>query len=219
MAKIVVRKQNINIKGTKDGLLFILKEDCSFEEIISELKDKFENSHQSLLDGPRTKVKIKTGYRVLNKKQRDVLEDVFKTKNNLFIDSIECELERIEKKLKDQVIIKTGTIRSGQVCEVDGSILFIGDINPGGSLIASGNIYVIGCLKGIAHAGTSGEKDAIIVASEMEPIQLRIVDVVRNKFEREDKAKNINLYAYVKDERIVLDKHHKLLNLNMQSGL
>lgn len=214
------KKQNINIKGTKDGLLFILKEDCSFEDIISELKDKFENSHQSLLDGPRTKVRIKTGYRLLNKKQREVLEEVFKTKNNLLVDSIECEIERIEQKLKDQVVVKTGTIRSGQVCEVDGSILFIGDINPGGSIIASGSIYVIGSLMGIAHAGNMGGKDSIIVASQMEPIQLRIVDVVRNKFGKEDKTKNINLYAYIKDERIVLDKHHKLFNLNnMQSGL
>lgn len=208
------KKQNITIKGTKEGLLFILREDCSFDELIAELKEMLENSHQNLLNGPTTKVKIKTGYRLLNMQQREILSKVFGTKDNLLIDSIECELERIEQKIRDQIIVKTGTIRSGQVCEIDGSILFIGDINPGGSIIASRSIYIIGSLKGIAHAGSCGDKGSIIVASEMEPIQLKIFDVVRNKFEKHDKINNINLYAYLKDERIVLDKHHRLLNLN-----
>lgn len=211
---VISNKQNINIKGTKAGLLFILKEDCTFEEIINELRNKLENSHHSLLEGPLTKIKIKTGYRVLNKKQKELLKEVFTVKENLVIDSIESDLDKIEQQLKDTVDIKTGTIRSGQIFRVDGNILFIGDINPGGSLVATGNIYIIGALKGIAHAGLSGEKGSLIIASEMKPIQLRIVDVVCNQFDKIDKKRTNNLFAYLKDDKIVLDDYHYFSQLN-----
>ncbi|MGD9677317.1 MAG: septum site-determining protein MinC [Vulcanibacillus sp.] len=208
---VINKRSNVSIKGTKEGLVFILKEDCSFDEIISELKNNLEDSCQNFFDGPTTKVKIKTGYRLLDKKQKEILEEIFRVRNNLFVYSIESDLEIIEQKIKDQVIVKTGTIRSGQVYEVDGSILFIGDINPGGSIISTNSIYVIGSLKGIAHAGSTGDNNSVIVASEMDPIQLRINGVVRNKFEKNFKEKNISLYAYLRDGRIVLKKYNNIL--------
>lgn len=211
---VINKKQNISIKGTKTGLLFILKEDCTFEEIIYELKNKLENSHNSLLDGPLTKITIKTGYRVFNKKQKELLKEAFTVKENLVIDSIESELDKIEQQLKDTVVIKTGTIRSGQVYQVDGNILFIGDINPGGSLVATGNIYIIGALKGIAHAGLSGDKESLIIASEMKPIQLRIVDVICNQFDKLDKKRTNNLFAYLKNDKIVIDNYYYFSQLN-----
>ena len=47
----------------------------------------------------------------------------------------------------------TRVISSGQVFEVPGDLLLIGDVNPDGTVRAGGNIYIMGQLKGIAHAG------------------------------------------------------------------
>src|SRR5699024_519012 len=69
-------------------------------------------------------------------------------------------------------------IRSGQVLEITGDMLLIGDVNPGGRIIATGNIYVMGNLHGIAHAGSEGDRDAVIAASYMHPSQLRIADCI-----------------------------------------
>ena len=40
--------------------------------------------------------------------------------------------------------------------KVPGDLLLIGDVNPGGTVMAGGNIFIMGSLKGIAHAGCYG---------------------------------------------------------------
>lgn len=66
------------------------------------------------------------------------------------------------------------TVRSGQRIECEGDIVVIGDVNPGGELIAGGNIVVFGKLKGLAHAGCSGRSDVRVAALYMYPRQLRL---------------------------------------------
>src|SRR5699024_10424628 len=69
-------------------------------------------------------------------------------------------------------------VRSGQVLRVEGDLLLIGDVNPGGKVVATGDIYIMGNLRGIAHAGINGNRKAIIAASYMKPTQLRIADYI-----------------------------------------
>ena len=58
-----------------------------------------------------------------------------------------------------QSIFINNTVRSGQRIECEGDIVVIGDVNPGGEVIAGGSIAVFGRLRGLAHAGCSGRKD------------------------------------------------------------
>ncbi|HLT55998.1 MAG TPA: septum site-determining protein MinC, partial [Bacillota bacterium] len=69
-------------------------------------------------------------------------------------------------------------VRSGQVLEITGDLLLIGDVNPGGKVVSTGNVYILGNLYGIAHAGAAGDRKAIIAASYMKPTQLRIADYI-----------------------------------------
>lgn len=71
-----------------------------------------------------------------------------------------------------------GTLRSGQVFEAESSIVILGDVNPGGRVIAKGNIIVLGSLKGNAFAGADGNEDAFVVALDMDPMQVKIGDVI-----------------------------------------
>ncbi|QSJ17983.1 septum site-determining protein MinC [Nostoc sp. UHCC 0702] len=70
------------------------------------------------------------------------------------------------------------TIRSGVEIRHPGTVIVLGDINPGGIVIAEGDILVWGRLRGIAHAGAAGNRDCLIMAVQMEPTQLRIADAV-----------------------------------------
>ena len=54
----------------------------------------------------------------------------------------------------------------------------MGDVNPGGSASADGDVYIWGRLRGRAHAGLSGNRTARIVALQLRPLQLRIADLV-----------------------------------------
>ena len=81
-----------------------------------------------------------------------------------------------------------GTLRSGQVLDCESSIIILGDINPGAKVISKGNIVVLGALKGNAYAGANGNEQAFVAALEMEPIQIKIGDVIGRSA---DKVQNV----------------------------
>ena len=74
--------------------------------------------------------------------------------------------------------IHRGTLRSGDHLQVEGSLLVLGDVNPGARVSAGGDVRVWGRLRGIAHAGQAGNAAARIVALQLRPLQLRIADAV-----------------------------------------
>jgi septum site-determining protein MinC len=70
------------------------------------------------------------------------------------------------------------TVRSGVEIRHPGTIVILGDLNPGGEVVAAGDIFIWGRLRGIAHAGATGNRACRIMALQMEPTQLRIADAV-----------------------------------------
>jgi septum site-determining protein MinC len=70
------------------------------------------------------------------------------------------------------------TVRSGMEIHHPGTIVILGDLNPGSSVVAAGDIFVWGRLRGVAHAGANGNRNCRIMALQMEPTQLRIADAV-----------------------------------------
>lgn len=70
------------------------------------------------------------------------------------------------------------TLRSGAEIRHDGSVIVLGDMNPGSAVIAEGDILVWGKLRGLVHAGSGGNAGAIVMATQMQPAQIRIADFV-----------------------------------------
>jgi len=70
------------------------------------------------------------------------------------------------------------TLRSGGDVKHNGTVIILGDLNPGSSVVADGDILVWGRLRGLAHAGAKGNARALIMALQMEPTQLRIANFV-----------------------------------------
>ena len=68
------------------------------------------------------------------------------------------------------------TLRSGMEIRHPGTVVILGDLNPGSMVVADGDILVWGRLRGVAHAGAKGNTGCLIMALQMEPTQLRIAD-------------------------------------------
>lgn len=66
------------------------------------------------------------------------------------------------------------TVRSGIEVQHPGTVIILGDVNPGGSIVADGDILVWGRLRGVAHAGAKGNERCLVMAVHMQPTQLRI---------------------------------------------
>ncbi len=81
------------------------------------------------------------------------------------------------KALADPLYLET-TLRSGVEIRHPGNVVLVGDVNPGGSIIADGDILVWGRLRGLAQAGANGNEQCIVMALQMEPTQIRIADWV-----------------------------------------
>lgn len=79
----------------------------------------------------------------------------------------------------DRTLIRRGPIRSGQVIRYEGNVVILGDVNPGAQIIAAGDVVVMGTLRGVAHAGATGSRRAVVAALRLCPTQLRIADLIR----------------------------------------
>ncbi|MCL2859942.1 MAG: hypothetical protein FWF46_05190 [Oscillospiraceae bacterium] len=105
----------------------------------------------------------------------------------------------------------TGSLRSGQKLEFQGSVVVIGDANSGSEIVAGEHIIVLGILRGLAHAGASGNKKAVIAAKEIGCPQIRIANIVKelNIYEEEAEGDQKE-YAFVENDEIILKQIKEL---------
>ena len=73
----------------------------------------------------------------------------------------------------EALLVKT-ICRSGEVIRYPGDVVVMADVNPGGEIIADGDILVFGNLRGFAHAGASGDTQATIIALNLDTHRLQI---------------------------------------------
>ncbi len=106
-----------------------------------------------------------------------------------------------------------GNLRSGHVLNRQESIVIIGDVNPGGHVISSGDILIWGRLRGVAHAGAEGDLNVIVSALMLEPTQLRIANIIavgpgQSNGQPREKRKStdsvVPQVAYVSDGKLVI---------------
>ncbi|MDE2572112.1 MAG: septum site-determining protein MinC [bacterium] len=100
--------------------------------------------------------------------------------------------------------LQRGTLRGGQAIRQRGSIVVLGDVNPGAELVATGDIVVVGSLRGIAHAGAQGDASACVFALDLSPTQLRIGPHIAAAPEGERRRNPAPELARVEDGRIVI---------------
>jgi septum site-determining protein MinC len=90
---------------------------------------------------------------------------------------VEIEIPAVEKSDPEswgQAAFVQRTVRSGQIIRYRGSVIVHGDVNPGAEIIAGGDVFIWGKLRGVVHAGASGDEKAVVGALLLAPTQLRI---------------------------------------------
>ncbi|QQZ61535.1 septum site-determining protein MinC [Paenibacillus sonchi] len=209
---MTVQSKHVRIKGIKDGLVFLLDDKCPFEDLLSELRYKLEHSHQNILTGPIVHVDIKLGNRSVSEDEKEAVLDILKSQGNLLVRSVEA-LEEPGDKDTDALFMVSGMIRSGQVLHHEGNLLFLGDVNPGGSITCTGDIYILGALRGMAHAGVGGNQESIIAASLLSPTQLRIADVISRPPDEWETRESSMEFAYLSSGAMQIDKIHNIVKL------
>ena len=205
---MTAKKRLVTIKGVKDGLVFLMDDKCEFDSLLQELRDKMAGSRQKLFEGVHILAQVRLGNRYLDDKQQKQLREIIESKKNIKIRSFESNvvpktmLEDDTGKLKKVQTI----VRSGQTVHHDGDLLLFGDVNPGGIVTSTGDIYIMGSLRGMAHAGIDGNESSIVVASHMKPTQLRIAGVISRSPDEWGMEDVYMEFAYLVDGMMQIDK-------------
>lgn len=105
----------------------------------------------------------------------------------------------------ERTLVRRGPLRSGQVIRYRGNVVILGDVNPGAQVVATGDVIVLGALRGVAHAGADGHRGAVVAALRLCPTQLRIADLVRRAPEGEAQQGGRAELARVLDSEIVVE--------------
>lgn len=200
---------SISINLKKDVVIIKIDDDASQHKIITELSKKLKEL-KKMYQEEKTPIKV-TGKILTNNELEEIKElikkeiDVnieFDTPTTLGLHSITRSYKRDVE--KSETTFHKGSLRSGQKLEVEGSIVVIGDVNSGAEVIAEDNIVVIGKLRGLAHAGAKGNKDAIIAASVLDVVQIRISNIVK-EIDREEENTKEQAFIYVDDDKIIIE--------------
>lgn len=192
-------------KGKKDGILVLLDSNAEFELLKGMMRKKVVHARK-FFAGAKASITFKG--RTLTEEEESELLDIIFQETNLHITFVHADAEtkdgeakikpwtkqadalKIGSSVIDQDPAATpaglecmtyfhhGAIRSGQFIRYAGSVIVLGDVNPGGEIIAEGSIIVLGALKGLVHAGCAGDLKAYISAQRLHPTQLRIADII-----------------------------------------
>ena len=205
-------KQIITIKGTKEGLTFYIDDETPFQSVVEELESKLTTT-DFLEDKEEQTIAVilNFGYRYVPNKHRKKLKQLIEEHSHFYIERFDSNViskEEAETWFNEmEVKSVTQIVRSGQVVEVIGDLLLIGDVNPGGQVRATGNIMILGHLRGIAHAGIDGNEQATIAASYMNPTQLLIANYLSRAPDYETEGTYMECAYLDKDnQKIVIDR-------------
>ncbi len=192
-------KKFSSIKGPLEAKIFAINESISSHQL-SKLKNHFD------------KINICSLFIYSNNR------DTILTGKSLRIDSTFVQEQEVKNKLlllnkkKKDDILHEGTVRAGERISSNGNLCIIGDVNPGAIVSAKKNIYVWGKLLGIAFAGKGGNKHASIASLYLNPLQLRIADVIA--IGPKDKPKSYYPEIAVIDKQTIIIKPHLIETKN-----
>ena len=139
----MTKKQLIFIKGTKEGLVLRLDDQCSYTELLDELAKKVSDEG---FEG-QAEVLLHLGYRYCNDEQTKEIISCVQQTEHLRVTKIQSEVMTVEdcnrRLLENQSETYVGIVRSGQVITALGDLVVVGDVNPNGRVVAGGNIFVL----------------------------------------------------------------------------
>lgn len=182
----------VKLRGYKDGLHLIINPKISLNEVETAIHELLSEMNQSLSG---TSIQIDMMTTPLTSDDLIELETHLTRSYDLVVKGVNVLDEKDESpifaaptthSISQELVLDTPmhiedaqvvrqTIRSGQTTScLTGSVILYGDVNPGGEVIASGDIIVLGALRGSAHAGANGRLSSVIVAMDLVPLQLQI---------------------------------------------
>lgn len=204
-------RSKVVIKSSKSGMSVFLDPEGSFEDLLQEVGRKFHESAkfwgsvQMTLTLEGRQLTPEEEFRVIN-----TITEHSEVEILCLLDTDANRMERCEKALNQKLMELSyrtgqffrGDLHRGEALESEASIVIIGDVNHGARVTAKGNIIVLGELRGNVHAGVSGNQEAVVVALEMSPRQIKIADLTGHFSDKGKKLGKGPMIAQTENDKI-----------------
>lgn len=213
-------KNSVIIKSFQNGLSIFLDDEIPFSSLIEEIAFKFRESAHFFKDASMV---VSFEGRALSDQEERQIVSTITANSNLNIVCIMGKNEEtnknyvkaLQKLSYHQQVLENagqfykGTLKDGQTLETENSVIVLGDVYPGSSIVSNKDIIILGGLYGQAYAGGSGDEGHYVVALEMSPEKLKIGDFKYKTSEKQSKwsikPKIQPKIAYVKDQRVIIE--------------
>lgn len=196
----------MTIKGTKSGIILVLDPNAPFVMLLDEMALRFKEA-SSFLGKNRMGLMVR-GRALTEDEESQILEVISKNSEltivcilqedspleSRFVNSldqnsneapvdleIEAPTDNEEATIiedNNDAVVYSGNLRSGQDISCKKSVVVLGDVKPGANVTSYGNIFILGELRGNAFAGANGDRNAIVMALDLNPLQVRIADAI-----------------------------------------
>lgn len=221
-------KNPVIIKSFQNGLSIYLDEEMSFAQLLEEIAFKFKESAHFFKDA--SMVLSFEGRQLSDLEERQIVNTITTNSslnvvcimgkneetNKNFVKALQ-KLSYHQQAMENAGQFYKGTLKDGQTLETENSVIVLGDVYPGASIVSNKDIVILGGLFGQAYAGGDGSEGHFVVALEMSPEKLKIGDFKYKTSEKQGKwpikPKVQPKIAYVVDGRVIMETITKeLLN-------
>ncbi len=218
------------LKGLKNGIAVQLDGGAEFGRVSEALRKKVADA-KDFFAGANTNVIFK-GRKLSEDEEKRLLDIIMATLDVSFVATegfnaaladappviraaeaaapaavVEAPSKSAPQQYEQNTVFYRHGMRSGQAIRTDGSVVIMGDANPGSEIVAGGNVIVLGALRGMVHAGAGGDTGCYVSALNLMPTQLRIAGLITSiQREKNDKSKTRRPeYAYIQDGQVFVD--------------
>lgn len=209
------RTPAVMLKGTKEGLLITLGSG-EWATVLADLEQQLERpGARAFFQGAR--VVVDTGARTLDDEQQAQLNGMLDAHGIQVAAGVAAPVRArplpgattgdtvYQREGLPSALMIRRTLRSGQIIRHPGHVVVYGDVNDGAEVIAGGDVLVWGRLRGLVHAGATGDNRATVGALTLTPPQIRIGGhIARAPEERKKRARGPEM-ASVREGRIIIE--------------
>ena len=209
-------KTTVNIKSFRNGISLHLDAAAPFDQLLAEVAAKFSEASAFFKDA---RMALSFEGRSLDAAEEKAIVAAISAHSDIHIVCLIGKdddsghdytkaLRAFGEEDDDIGHFYRGPMRGG-VFESEDSIVVVGDVNPGATLVSGRDIIVLGGLYGEARAGMDGGEGHFIAALEMSPESLMIGEQTYHPRDKSNKW-SIKLkvqpkIAYVKDGSFTID--------------
>lgn len=185
------------IKSSKSGITLVLNPELPFDTLLAGILKKFQES-EKFFSNARFALSFE-GRELTQEEQYQIVESITahtsidiicivendELRDAVIREKIKEKTSKEEQKKKSTGSFYRGSLKPGEQLETDESILILGDVPKGASVVSKSDIIVVGALYGKAYAGMDGNGESVVAALHFMPERYNVCGIYGEGQEKE----------------------------------